>query len=87
MVMVMGQAYKLVGLIIDKGVSPIDIVILLVTLLPTFFAISLPLAFLMGIMIGLGRMSADSETVALKNPGDTERLKPKVSKLPCRKPP
>ena len=69
MVMVMGQAYKLVGLIIDKGVSPIDIVVLLVTLLPTFFSISLPLAFLMGIMIGLGRMSADSETVALKAAG------------------
>ncbi|TNF47993.1 MAG: LptF/LptG family permease, partial [Deltaproteobacteria bacterium] len=55
MVMVMGQAYKLADLIIDKGVSPIDIVVLLVTLLPTFFSISLPLAFLMGIMIGLGR--------------------------------
>lgn len=69
MVMVMGQAYKLVDLVIDKGVSPIDIVILLGTLLPTFFSISLPLAFLMGIMIGLGRMSADSETVALKAAG------------------
>ena len=69
MVMIMGQAYKLAGLIIDKGVSPIDIVVLLVTLLPTFFSISLPLAFLMGIMIGLGRMSADSETVALKAAG------------------
>jgi lipopolysaccharide export system permease protein len=69
MVMVMGQAYKLVDLIIDKGVSLIDIVVLLITLLPTFFSISLPLAFLMGIMIGLGRMSADSETVALKAAG------------------
>ncbi len=69
MVMAMGQAYKLIGLILDKGVSPIDIMVLLVTLLPTFFSISLPLAFLMGIMIGLGRMSADSETVALKAAG------------------
>jgi lipopolysaccharide export system permease protein len=69
MVMVMGQAYKLAGLIIDKGVSPVDIAVLLITLLPTFFSISLPLAFLMGIMIGLGRMSADSETVALKAAG------------------
>jgi lipopolysaccharide export system permease protein len=69
MVMVMGQAVKLVGLIINKGVSPSDILVLLVTLLPTLFSISLPLAFLMGIMIGLGRMSADSETVALKSAG------------------
>jgi lipopolysaccharide export system permease protein len=69
MVMVMGQAFKLVGLIINKGVSPTDILVMLATLLPTFFSISLPLAFLMGIMIGLGRMSADSETVALKSAG------------------
>ena len=69
MVMVMGQAVKLVDLVINKGVSPADILILLATLLPTFFSISLPLAFLMGIMIGLGRMSADSETVALKAAG------------------
>jgi lipopolysaccharide export system permease protein len=69
MVMVMGRAVKLVDLIINKGVSPTDILVLLATLLPTFFSLSLPLAFLMGIMIGLGRMSADSETLALKSAG------------------
>lgn len=69
MVMVLGRAYKLVDLIINKGVSLSDILILLTTLLPTFFSISLPLAFLMGVMIGLGRMSAESEIVALKSAG------------------
>lgn len=69
MVMVMGRAFKLADLIISKGVSLSDILILLATLLPTSFTISLPLAFLMGIMIGIGRMSADSETVALKAAG------------------
>jgi lipopolysaccharide export system permease protein len=68
-VMVMGRAVTLADLIINKGVSPTDILILLLTLLPTFFTISLPLSFLMGIMIGFGRMSADSETVALKAAG------------------
>jgi len=68
-VMVMGRAVTLADLIINKGVSPADILILLLTLLPTFFTISLPLSFLMGIMIGFGRMSADSETVALKAAG------------------
>jgi lipopolysaccharide export system permease protein len=69
LVMVMGQSLKLVDLIISKGVSFSDILVLLATLLPTVFSISLPLSFLMGIMIGLGRMSADSETVALKSAG------------------
>jgi lipopolysaccharide export system permease protein len=69
MVMVLGRATKLVDLIINKGVALSDILVLLATLVPTFFSISLPLAFLMGIMIGLGRMSADSEIVALKSAG------------------
>lgn len=69
LVMFMGRAVKLAELTIDKGVAPTDILVLLFTLLPTFFSISLPLAFLMGVMIGLGRMSADSEIVALKSAG------------------
>jgi lipopolysaccharide export system permease protein len=67
--MVMGRAFNLVDLIISKGVSPSDLLLLIATLLPTFFSISLPLAFLMGMMIGFGRMSADGETVALKSAG------------------
>lgn len=69
LLMVMGRAYQLAGLVIDKGVSPADILILLATLLPKFFSFSLPLAFLMGIMIGFGRLSADSESVAFKSAG------------------
>jgi len=69
MVMVLGRAFKLVELIITKGVDLSDILVLLGTLLPAIFSLTLPLAFLMGIMIGLGRMSADSETVALKSAG------------------
>lgn len=68
-VMVLGRAAKLVDLIISKGIALSDILILLATLLPSFLSISLPLAFLLGIMIGLGRMSADSEVVALKSSG------------------
>ncbi len=69
LVMVLGRAVQLAELVINKGVSPADVLVLLATLLPTSLSISLPLAFLMGIMIGLGRMSADSETVAFKAAG------------------
>ena len=69
MVLLMGRMMKLVDLVINKGVSIGDIFILFGTMLPTFLNITLPLAFLMGIMIGLSRMSADSETVALKAAG------------------
>jgi lipopolysaccharide export system permease protein len=69
LVMVMGRAVTLADLIIHKGVAPTDILMLLITLLPTFLSTSLPLAFLMGIMIGFGRLSADGETVAFKASG------------------
>ncbi len=69
MVLLVGRLMKLVDMVVNKGVSLIDISILFGTLLPSFLSISLPLAFLMGIMIGLGRMSADSETIALKAAG------------------
>ncbi|PLX80411.1 MAG: hypothetical protein C0614_07275, partial [Desulfuromonas sp.] len=36
---------------------------------PSFLTTTLPLAFLMGIMIGLSRLSADHETIALKAAG------------------
>jgi lipopolysaccharide export system permease protein len=69
MVLLVGRLMKLVDLVVNKGVSLGEIFILFGTMLPTFLNITLPLAFLMGIMIGLSRMSADSETVALKAAG------------------
>ncbi len=69
MVLLMGRLMKLVDMVVNKGVSIGDIAILFGTMLPTFLNITLPLAFLMGIMIGLSRMSADNETVALKAAG------------------
>jgi len=69
MVLLMGRLMKLVELVVNKGVSVSDILILFGTMLPAFLNITLPLSFLMGIMIGLSRMSADSETVAMKAAG------------------
>jgi len=69
MVLLMGRLMKLVDLVVNKGVSITDILVLFGTMLPAFLNITLPLSFLMGIMIGLGRMSADSETIAMKAAG------------------
>lgn len=69
LVLLLARLVKLVDLVINKGVSIWDILVLFGTMLPSFLVISLPLALLMGIMIGLSRMSADSETIALKAAG------------------
>lgn len=68
-VLFMGRLMKLVDLVVNKGVSIIDIMALFGTMLPAFLNITLPLSFLMGIMIGLSRMSSDCETIAMKAAG------------------
>ncbi|OHB28339.1 MAG: LPS export ABC transporter permease LptF [Desulfuromonadaceae bacterium GWC2_58_13] len=68
-ILLMGRILKLVELVINKGVPAVDIVKLFCYLLPSFLVITLPLAFLLGVMLGFGRLSADSEIVALKSSG------------------
>ncbi len=52
--------------LIAKGVDPITIVKIMVTLLPQGLGITIPMALLLGILMGLGRLSSDRETVALQ---------------------
>lgn len=68
-VLLLGRIPQLTELIINKGVPALDIVELFAYLLPTFFSVTVPLAFLLGILIAFGRMSADSEYIALKASG------------------
>ncbi len=68
-ILISGRALKLADLVISKGVPVIEIGQTLLYLLPSFMVFTLPLSFLLGVLLGLGRMSADSETVALRASG------------------
>ena len=52
--------------LIAKGVPAGTVMFLLVTLLPQALAVTIPMALLVGILIALGRLSADRESVALQ---------------------
>lgn len=52
--------------LIEKGVEAGTIVRILVTLLPQSLCVTIPMALLYGILMGLGRLSADREFVALQ---------------------
>jgi len=52
--------------LIAKGVAWSDIARIMVTLLPSALGLTIPMSFLVGLLIGLGRLSADRETVALQ---------------------
>jgi lipopolysaccharide export system permease protein len=69
LLLVTGRLVQLADLVITKGVDPASILNLLTTMLLPFLAIALPLAFLMGSMIGIGRLCADNEITALRAAG------------------
>jgi len=68
-VLLMGKIPKIAELIINKGIPARDILQLFSYLLPTFLTITIPLSFLLGILLAFGRLSADSEFIALKASG------------------
>jgi LPS export ABC transporter permease LptG/LPS export ABC transporter permease LptF len=59
---VMEEAKKL----LEKGVDAFTILRILATLLPQALGITIPVALLVGLLISLGRLSADREAVALQ---------------------
>jgi len=67
--LLMGRIPRLTELVINKGVPLPDILQLFTYLLPSFFSVTVPLSFLLGILLAFGRLSADSEFVALKASG------------------
>src|SRR5262245_42959814 len=52
--------------LIAKGVALPTVGVLLLTLLPSSLSLTIPISFLTGLLIGLGRLSGDRESVALQ---------------------
>jgi lipopolysaccharide export system permease protein len=68
-VLLMGKLLQLMDMMVNKGVGLLDISRLVLFLLPSFFVFTIPIALLMAILIGLGRLSADNEWIALRASG------------------
>ena len=69
LVLITGRLVQIADLVITKGVDLGSIVNLMAAMLLPFLAIALPLSFLMGSMLGIGRLCADNETVAMRAAG------------------
>ena len=52
--------------LIAKGVDSVTIARIVVTLIPSGLGLTIPIALLLGILMGLGRLSTDRESVALQ---------------------
>lgn len=69
LVVLLQRFSKLSDLVIAKGVPAGLVGRLLLCLFPPFFEITLPASLLLAILLGLGRLAADSETTALSTAG------------------
>ena len=68
-ILLVGRMLKLVELVVTRGVPLPQIGKLFSLILPTFLEMTVPMAFLLAILLGLGRMSNDQELLAMKASG------------------
>lgn len=59
------QLVRLMEIVVRHSTSPARLALLFLCTFPRVFTFTLPISVLVGVMIGLGRMSADSELIAL----------------------
>ena len=68
-VLLIARILKLIELVVTRGVPFIQIGKLFSLILPTFLEMTVPMAFLLAILLALGRMSNDQELLAMKASG------------------
>ena len=68
-ILLIARILRLVELVVTRGVPFLQIGKLLALILPTFLEMTVPMALLLGIFLGLGRLSSDHELLALKASG------------------
>ncbi len=68
-ILLIARILKLIELVITRGVPLLEIGKLFALILPTFLELTVPMAFLLAILLGLGRLSSDQELLAMKASG------------------
>ncbi|HVA18274.1 MAG TPA: LptF/LptG family permease, partial [Candidatus Dormibacteraeota bacterium] len=63
------QLVQLMGLIVQHATTAPETALLFLSSFPPVLVFTLPMSMLVGVLIGLGRLSADSEIVALNASG------------------
>jgi len=68
-ILLMDKIFKLIEMIVNRGVGFSEIIMLLVFISPSFLIFTIPMAVLLSILITFGRLSGDSEIIAFKASG------------------
>lgn len=68
-VLLMGRILQLMDMMINKGVGLFSMAKLILFLVPSFLTITIPIALLIAILIGMGRLSRENELLIMKSSG------------------
>lgn len=64
--LVTGRLLKLTEMVVNRGVSLRDVLLMVGYIMPSFFELTFPMAVLLGVLLGFGRMSAERELIAAR---------------------
>ena len=74
-ILILGRLGKMADFVINKGVGISDILLLILYSTPLYLSFTLPMAFLLSVIVVLGRLSTENEILILKASGvDLKRL-------------
>ncbi|HIJ95757.1 MAG TPA: LPS export ABC transporter permease LptF [Desulfuromonadales bacterium] len=66
LILLMGRLIKLTELVVSRGVPLLDVGRMILYLMPSFLVFTIPMAFLLAVLLAFGRFSADNEITVLK---------------------
>lgn len=66
LVLLMGRMIKLTEMVISRGVALADMGRMIICLMPSFLVYTIPMAFLLAVLLTFGRLSSDSEITVMK---------------------
>ena len=68
-VFIVGRIYDLIDLVLQPGITLVQVLGILVYLIPSILVFVAPMAILIGVLIGVGRLTLDLETLAIRANG------------------
>ena len=68
-VLIISKVQELLSLILNKGISPYIILKLLFFLMPALLSIAIPMSFILGVILSIGRLTEGKEILAMKTMG------------------
>ncbi len=80
-ILIVSKIEELLEFIVNKGISPVVIIKLLFFLMPALLSIAVPMAYILGVVLSIGRLSEAKEIIAMKTLGigKADIVKPFVS--------